>query len=410
MFLVKLAVTRCAHHEVVKVAIVAESFLPHVNGVTNSVLRTLDHLELTGHSAVVITPAASLASELKGHSVPRTYKGFSIITVPSVAMVNYPEVRLAAGGIGRLKKILAREAPDVVHLASPFLLGWRALRAAQELDIPTVAMYQTEVPTYAARYKMPWLTEKLWDHVRAIHTAADLTLVPSTFSRRQLESLGVTRLVLSGRGVDTVQFTPQRRDMKFRDNISPNGERIIGYVGRLAAEKQVADLRVLSSLPNTRLVIVGSGPLEDDLRSILPTAHFTGFLSGTRLAEVIASFDVFVHPGASETFCQTIQEAMACAVPVVAVGRGGPLDLVDSSRTGWLYAPGDLNELRDRVSDLIYDDAKRLAFASAAHAQVQDRSWFRIGEELLQSYWTVRSERVRSGHPTGGWPDGKISS
>jgi len=184
----------------VKVAIVAESFLPHVNGVTNSVLRTLDHLELTGHSAVVITPAASLAGELKGHSVPRSYKGFPIITVPSVAMVNYPEVRLAAGGVGRLKRILAREAPDVVHLASPFLLGWRALRAAQELNIPSVAMYQTEVPTYAARYKMPWLTEKLWDHVRAIHTTADLTLVPSTFSRRQLESLGVTRLVLERPG------------------------------------------------------------------------------------------------------------------------------------------------------------------------------------------------------------------
>ncbi|WP_404288311.1 glycosyltransferase family 4 protein [Glutamicibacter arilaitensis] len=377
-----------------KVAIVAESFLPHVNGVTNSVLRTLDHLALTGHSAVVITPAGSLSGELKGHSVPRSYKGFPVITVPSVAMVKYPEVRLAAGGTGRLKKILAREAPDVIHLASPFLLGWRALRAAQELNIPTLAMYQTEVPTYAARYKMPWLTERLWDHVRAIHTAADLTLVPSTFSRHQLESLGVTRLALGRRGVDTVQFTPERRDAKFREAIAPNGERIIGYVGRLAAEKQVADLRVLNSLPNTRIVVVGSGPLEDELRNELPDAHFTGFLSGTRLAEVIASFDVFVHPGASETFCQTIQEAMACAVPVVAVGRGGPLDLVDSSRTGWLYAPGDLNELRSRVSDLIYDDAKRLAFARTAYLSVQDRTWFSIGEQLLDHYKNVMRARV----------------
>lgn len=391
---VKLGVTPKPQYGDVKVAIVAESFLPHVNGVTNSVLRTLDHLALTGHSAVVITPAGSLSGELKGHSVPRTYKGFPVITVPSVAMVRYPEVRLAAGGSGRLKKILAKEAPNVVHLASPFLLGWRALRAAQELDIPTLAMYQTEVPTYAARYKMPWLTERLWEHVRAIHTAADLTLVPSSFSRRQLESLGVTRLAWGRRGVDTVQFTPERRDTKFRTAIAPNGERIIGYVGRLAAEKQVADLRVLNSLPNTRIVVVGSGPLEDELRNALPDAHFTGFLSGTRLAEVIASFDVFVHPGASETFCQTIQEAMACAVPVVAVGRGGPLDLVDSSRTGWLYAPGDLNELRARVSDLIYDDAKRLAFARTAYLSVQERTWFSIGEQLLGHYKNVMRARV----------------
>jgi len=104
--------------------------------------------------------------------------------------------------------------------------------------------------------------------------------------------------------------------------------------------------------------------------------------------------DVFVHPGASETFCQTIQEAMACGVPVVAVGRGGPLDLVDSSRTGWLYQPGNLNELRSRVSDLVYDDAKRLAFASAASRSVQDRSWFSIGEQLLDHYQHVRMTRI----------------
>ena len=72
----------------------------------------------------------------------------------------------------------------------------------------------------------------------------------------------------------------------------------------------------------------------------LGSIHFTGFLSGIRLAEIMASLNVFVHPGESETFCQTIQEAMASRVPVVAVGRGGPLDLVDSSRTGWLYEPG----------------------------------------------------------------------
>lgn len=387
-------VTVDPHAESVKVAIVAESFLPHFNGVTNSILKTLDHIALTGHDAVVITPAGSLAGELTGHGVPRQYKGFAIHTVPSMPLASYPEVRVATTSVGRLRKILARERVDVVHLASPFILGWQGLRAAQELNLPTVALYQTEVPSYAERYKMPWLTQRLWDHVQAIHTAADLSLVPSTFSYRQLQDLGIDRLKISGRGVDTVQFTPSRRSEQFRSAVAPNGEVVIGYVGRLAAEKQVADLKALADLKNTRLVIVGSGPLESELRALLPTAHFTGFLSGERLAEVMASMDVFVHPGASETFCQTIQEAMACGVPVVAVGRGGPLDLVDSSRTGWLYQPGNLNELRSRVSDLVYDDAKRLAFASAASRSVQDRSWFSIGEQLLDHYQHVRMTRI----------------
>ena len=263
------------------------------------------------------------------------------------------------------------------------------MKAAQGLGIPSVAMYQTEVPSYAARYNLPWLTEKLWDHVRAIHTTAELTLVPSTFSQRQLESLGVQRLEITRRGVDTELFNPARRDERFRSAIAPNGEVVIGYVGRLAAEKQVEDLKVLSELENTKLVIAGSGPMEAELRTALPRAHFTGFLSGARLGEVMASLDIFVHPGASETFCQTIQEAMACAVPVVAVGRGGPLDLVDSSRTGWLYEPGRLQDLKNRVSDLAYDGAKRAAFAQAAYDSVKDRTWHQIGEQLLGHYRSV---------------------
>lgn len=384
------------HPEDVKVAIVAESFLPHFNGVTNSILKTLDHLRQAGHEAVVITPNSSLAGELSGQGVPKVYQGFKIITVPSVPLASYPEVRVATASVWRLRKLLAREQVDVVHLASPFILGWQALRAAQELDLPTVALYQTEVPSYAARYKMPWLTQRLWEHVRAIHTGADRTLVPSTFSYRQLQSLGVQRLAICGRGVDTAQFTPRLRSEQFRRVVAPNDDVVIGYVGRLAAEKQVADLKALADLENTRLVIVGSGPIEDELREILPNAHFTGFLSGERLAEVMASMDIFVHPGSSETFCQTIQEAMACGVPVVAVGRGGPLDLVDSSRTGWLYQPGNLEELRSRVSDLAYDDAKRLAFASAALSSVQDRSWHSIGEQLLGHYEQVRTAKIRN--------------
>lgn len=373
-----------------KVAIITESFLPHVNGVTNSVLKTLEHLRAEGHEAQIIAPAASLADNLRGRTLPRQYCGFPVHSVPSMALASYPSVRLAAGPVAPLRRLLRDINPDVVHLASPFILGWRALRAAKELGLPTVAVYQTEVPAYAARYQVPWLENRLWDHVRTLHRAADLTLAPSTFSVSQLEALQVPRVKLWRRGVDTSLFTPLRRNERLRQELAPNGERIIGYVGRLAAEKQVSDLQALADLPGTRLVIVGAGPLREALRAELPQAHFAGFLGGGELASMLASFDLFVHPGASETFCQTIQEAMASGVPVVAVGRGGPVDLVDASRTGWLYTPGDLGQLRERVADLTFDDAKRAAFAQAAHLSVQDRSWKSIGHQLLGHYAAVR--------------------
>ena len=358
----------------------AESFLPLMNGVTHSILRVLEHLQERGDDVMVIAPSAQDAD------VPAEVCGAYIHWLPSVPLAGYGNVRVALGGVTRVKRILADFAPDVVHLASPFVLGWRAAQAAHQLDIPTVAIYQTEVPSYAARYGVPFLESWAWNRVEQVHLLAARTLVPSTFALNQLRGRGIPRVEMWRRGVDTELFAPEKRDGAWRANVAPAGERVIGYVGRLAVEKQVEDLAVLTDIPGTRLVIVGDGPQRQALQAALPAAVFTGFLGGEELARAMASFDLFVHPGELETFCQTIQEAMASGVPVVATGRGGPLDLVENSRTGWLYEPGDLAGLRARVLDLIGDDAKRRAFASAAHTSVQGRTWPVLSAELVMHY------------------------
>lgn len=350
-----------------------------MNGVTHSLLKILQHLERRGDDVLVIAPSTSAA-------VPDVMEGATVRRLPSVPLAGYRNVRVAMGGVARIKSILAAYEPDIVHLASPFVLGWRAVRAAQALGLPTVAIYQTDVPGYAAKYGMPFLENWAWTRVERIHLAATRTLAPSTAAMDQLRGHGIPRVELWSRGVDTERFHPQRRSAAFRTMVAPNGERVVGYVGRLALEKQLEDLRAIADIPNTRLVVVGDGPQRSALEELLPGAHFTGFLDGTDLAAVVASFDVFVHPGELETFCQTIQEAMASGVPVVATGRGGPLDLVDSSRTGWLYEPGDLAGFRGYVTDLVGDEAKRAAFGAAAFTKVQGRTWTRVCEELMDIY------------------------
>lgn len=357
-----------------------------MNGVTHSILRVLEHLQERGDEVLVIAPST------QDTDVPDVVYGARVHRLPSVPLAGYANVRVAMGGVYRVKRILADYAPDVVHLASPFVLGWRAAQAAHQLGIPTVAIYQTEVPSYAGRYGVPFLENWAWNRVDQIHMLASRTLAPSTFALNQLRGRGIPRVDMWRRGVDTQRFSPAKRDAGWRASVAPGGERLIGYVGRLAAEKQVEDLAVLADVPGTRLVIVGDGPQRLALEAALPQAVFIGFLGGADLARAVASFDLFVHPGEFETFCQTIQEAMASGVPVVATGRGGPLDLVENSRTGWLYEPGDLAALRARVMDLMGDDAKRRAFAAAAHASVQGRTWSVLGAELVAHYESVIRE------------------
>ena len=354
-----------------------------MNRSPTGLLRVLDHLAERGDEAIVIAPGS------RGDR-PREVAGARVLRVPSFAMPKYRKVRVAPAESPGSGGLLADFDPDVVHVASPFVLGWRGVLAAQDLGIPSVAVYQTEVPAYAARYGMRGLETVLWNHVRNIHQHASLTLAPSSYTVDQLTGIGVSDVRLWARGVDSSRFDPTHRSASFRAKVgvSANGtgpEVVVGFVGRLAVEKQVEDLRILSSVPNVKLVIVGEGPQKDRLRRLLPDAHFTGFLGGEALAQAVASFDIMASPGEFETFCQTIQEAMASGVPVVAPARGGPLDLVDSSRTGWwLYSPGDLEGLRAHVADLAGDAAKRRAFGrhgagDSAGPHVEERVLAAIG-------------------------------
>lgn len=362
---------------------VAESFLPQMNGVVNSVLRVTDHFAAQGDDLAIIAPAQAGAQKFLRTSSGRKVR---VRRTPSVPMVGYPEVRIATTTAPTLRRHILDFQPDVVHLASPTVLGGRAVHAAAKEGVPSVAVYQTDIPGYTSRYNLPFLESASWQMLRDIHNRATLTLAPSTHTRDELEEHGIERVHLWRRGVDTSQFSPDWRSEKLRAELASPGERIVMYMGRLAPEKQVHDLQVIHDMPGVRLVIVGDGPDRDSLRRAMPRARFRGFRSGKDLATHMASADLFIHPGELETFGQTLQEAMASGLPVIAPRRGGPVDIVTPSRTGWLYTPGKLTELRDMAADLLYDDAKRAAFGVAALESVKRRTWPVLAEQLKSYY------------------------
>ncbi len=370
----------------VRVAVVSESFLPHVNGVTHSVQRVLEHLRRHGHEAMVMAPAY-------GRDDATECEGFEIVRLPSVAMPGYREVRLAPAGRFRVERLLSGFGPEVMHLAAPFVACHQAAQVGHRLGIPMVSIYQTDVPSYASRYGMASAEAMLWRWVRRLHNLTDLTLAPSTHAAQQLTDHGVERVRLWGRGVDTVRFHPAKASSTWRAAVAPAGEKIILHVGRLAAEKQVEDLAALRSLPRTRLVVIGDGPRRAMVEAALPEAIFLGQLTGEAVPIAMASADLFVHTGELETFGQTIQEALASGTPVIAPARGGPLDLVQPSHTGWLYPPGDLSTMRAQTTDLLGDDRKREAFGRTARAWVEGRTWSAVCAELVAHYAQVMAGR-----------------
>ncbi|WP_199485347.1 glycosyltransferase family 4 protein [Actinomadura craniellae] len=362
-----------------KVAIVTESFLPRVNGVTNSVCRILEHLAARGHEALVIAPGPG----------PNAHAGQTVRPVPGIAL---PFYRSFVVGLPtrQVAATLRAFQPDVVHLASPLVLGASGAAAARRLDVPAVAVFQTDIAGFARRYGLRGTDPIIWSWLRRVHEQAARTLAPSTPTLQELERRGIPRLALWARGVDHARFHPRHRSAGLRARLAPAGETLVGYVGRLAAEKRPELLARLADLPGTRLVVAGDGPEERRLRRLLPDAVFTGFLTGTELSELVASLDVFVHTGADETFCQAVQEGLAAGVPVVAPAAGGPLDLVRPGVSGLLYPPDDGDALRAAVAALVAGPELRLQLGAQAHRSVQNRSWTAVCAELVAHYDEVR--------------------
>ncbi|WP_207401214.1 glycosyltransferase family 4 protein [Actinomadura roseirufa] len=373
-----------------KVAIVTESFLPRVNGVTGSVCRVLEHLAANGHEALVVAPGPA----------PGSHAGTPVETVRGVSLPFYPSFAVGVP-TRRVTAVLRDFGPDVVHLASPLVLGASGLAAARRLGVPAVAVFQTDIAGFARRYGFRGTDPILWWWLRRLHSHADRTLAPSTPVLAELERRGVPRLARWGRGVDRRRFHPSHRSAQLRARLAPDGRALVGYVGRLAAEKRPEMLTRLVGVPGAQVVVVGDGPEQDKLRRRMPDAVFTGFRTGSELSELVASLDVFVHTGADETFCQAVQEGLASGVPVVAPAAGGPLDLVRPGVNGLLYSPDDGSELRAAVCTLVDDVRTRRRMAVQAAESVGGRDWDTVCEELMGHYRDVLHGRPAPHEDTG---------
>lgn len=395
-----------------KIALFTETFLPQVNGVVRVLEKIIRHLEAKGHEVLLF---AIGEGELK-------YSNSKIIRLEGVPFSFYKELHIVKPEDKFLSKLLENDIsqtpvamlqtlipskhsvvakaleefkPDLIHLATPVTLGAIGIYYVEKLELPCLATFHTDLAAYAPMYQLPYMEEIVNAVTKMIYSRSDRILAPSPSSRKQLKRLGLTNVGVFGRGVDNVLFHRDKRDAAALEALGlKDGKTTLAYVGRLAEEKSIPKLiesfiKLKPKHDDLQLLLIGTGPIRDDLEKKLTEAGitdfaFAGLKKGEELAALYACGDIFCFPSQTETFGQVVQEAMASGMPVVGYDSPGVRDLVQHDKTGFLALNDE--EFTSYIETLVKDADLRKSFSEQAFNFAQGVSWEAILDGLMAEY------------------------
>ena len=308
-----------------------------------------------------------------------------------------------------INEVLERFQPDLIHITGPSEVGMLGLGLSLDIGLPLAASWHTNVHEYLAR-RSDWFLRLLPEQQSAqigqiiqdltmataarFYSVAKVLFAPNPDLCKLLERATGLPCHLMPRGVDAELFNPCKRKRDPGDR-----EYVLGFVGRLSIEKNVALLaRVQEELERMgrtdfRFLIVGHGAEEGWLRERLPRAEFTGVLKGEALATAYANMDLFVFPSHTDTFGNVVLEALASGVPAIVTPDGGPCTIVRDGETGRI-APDD--EFAAAVAGVLADPAKHAQMRQAAREYAVTASWDSVFEGVYAGYEAIlpRVEQV----------------
>ncbi len=381
-----------------RVLVTTESF-GQLNGVSRATLAFCSYLKRKGTNYQVLAP--------EGRNLLAQDRSYPVRRLRGIPLPMSPDLRVVSPFILTRQFLRPHWRPSVVYLASPASLGLLVWLQARGLHTPMVVNYQTELSEFAQAVlprPLRRLAAALIDRVTAtiFNDRMVRAVLATKASFAYLKRIGVDERKLRGiqRGVDTVQFSPANRSLALRQQLAPDGERLLLYVGRLAFEKNLPLLaevnsRLLASaeeegLPPFRFLIVGGNENRATEQTIKrsfagqPNVTFTGPLVGDELAAHYASADLFTFPALHETFGQVVQEAMASGLPVVAMASGGPANIVRHAETGLLCPTDDpATNMTASISRLLRAEPERARMAVAARDFAEQRSWDDVNQQIL---------------------------
>ena len=306
-----------------------------------------------------------------------------------------------------IEETLARFSPDIIHITGPSEVGMLGAGLAHHLGLPLAASWHTNVHEYAAR-RADWflrmlpkeraeatelkIEELTLTAAAKFYSVARILFAPNRNLCKLLERATGRECRLMPRGVDAELFHPAKRVRRTDER-----EFVLGFVGRLSIEKNVAQLVAIQDelermgITNFRFLIVGHGAEQNWLRERLHRAEFPGVLRGEALSAAYASMDLFVFPSHTDTFGNVILEAMASGVPAVVTPDGGPCTIVRDGQTGRIVPD---ERFSAAVAEILMDPVKHEAMRNAARAHALTASWDAVFDGVYDAYETLVPQEV----------------
>ncbi len=320
------------------ILLITDAWSPQINGVARTLGQVRSECQRKGHDVTVVSPAQ-----------------FKTIPCPT-----YRQIPLALFPGRKLRRIIDREQPDAIHIATEGPIGIAARSIAVSRGLRFTTSYTTKFPEYvSARVPVP----VSWGYrvMRWFHRPSSALMVATQTIRRELEAHDIGNIVDWSRGVDTELF---------RAGLEPAitlPKPVHVYVGRVAVEKNIEAFLKLD-LPGSKLV-VGGGPQLEGMKKKYPDATFVGPKHGEDLVRHYAAGDVFVFPSRTDTFGLVMLEAMACGLPVAAFPVPGPLDVIGDQPVGVLDEDlgAAIEKARTIAPGLCRDYALNFSWAACAN-------------------------------------------
>jgi len=362
------------------VEFVTDTYPPDINGAAKTLAHLVARLRNAEHKVTLIGP-----------------HDHSSLPVFSVRVPNYSSVNIGIIRASRLKSHWQEHRPDVIYIAGEAFLGFAAMKAASKLKIPVIAGYHTNFSQYAENWRLKFLAKPAMRHLRKFHNRAPANVIPSLSVIEVLENQGFNNLRLMGRGVDTELFHPSKRSVDRRAEWGAGPDTPVAlFASRISPEKNLAVLsqafKEMQQLnPDTCCVIVGDGPSYDRFKRENPNVICCRFKHGEELAEIYASADIMVFPSLTETFGNTVTEALASGLVVVAYDYAAAQMHIEHEVNGLLVDYGNEQQFLekcDQAMRLVSDDSLR----TAAHCSVSNLTWDGVAQRLVN----IASEVIKA--------------